>query len=121
MRSTVLRPVLRPAPWLAIALLAGCATAPKQATKLPPAAPGMERLMGQTVDAAIAILGPASLDRREGPARQLQFAGACILDLFFYPKAGTGTVATYAEARMPDGKDFPAGDCLAILLRSKPG
>ena len=109
---------MRFVPLFAAALLAGCATAPKPAAA-PPPAPGMERLLGQPVDSAIALLGPASLDRREGAARQLQFGGPCILDIFYYPKAGTGTVATYAEARLPDGRTFPAGECLALLTRSK--
>ncbi len=108
------------APFVVLALLAGCASTPAPiATAPPPAVPGMDRLLGKPVDAAIAMLGAASLDRREGIARQLQFAGACILDLFYYPKDG-GTVATYAEARLPDGRAFPAGECLALLTRSKP-
>ncbi len=79
----------------------------------------MDRLLGKPADTALAMLGAASLDRREGIARQLQFAGACILDLFYYPKDG-GTIATYAEARLPDGRAFPAGECLALLTRSRP-
>lgn len=103
-----------------LALLAGCATAPLPVAA-PPPAPGMERLLGQPVDTAIALLGPATLDRREGAARQLQFGGPCILDIFYYPKQGVGTVATYAEARLPDGRSFAAGECLALLSRSTRG
>jgi hypothetical protein len=79
----------------------------------------MERLLGQTADAALAMLGAASLDRREGPARQLQFAGACILDLFYYQKPGEAPLATFAEARLPDGRTFAAGECLQLLMRAK--
>ncbi len=107
-------------PCIAMVLLSGCATTRLPVASAPPPAPGMEVLLGRPMDSAIAMLGAASLDRREGIARQLQFAGACILDLFYYPKQGVGTVATYAEARLPDGRAFPPGECLSLLTRSKP-
>lgn len=100
----------------ALALLAGCATAPPVAVA-PPPPPGMELLLGQPAETALAMLGTPRLDRREGPARQLQFAGGCVLDLFFY---GTpAQVATHADARLPDGRDYAAGDCLQQLLRAR--
>ncbi len=102
-------------------LLASCATQPKPVAKAPPALPGMDQLIGQGVEAADRILGIASLDRREGPARQLQFAGQCVLDLFYYPAAGSVPVATYASARMPDGRAMAPADCLAMLIRARPG
>lgn len=103
---------------IAMLLLVGCAArpAPVAVPAPPPAAPGMERLLGQPAEAAIALLGPPALDRREGVARQLQFAGACILDLFYYPRAGVAAVATYAEARLADGRAFAAGECLRLLM-----
>lgn len=108
----------------ALLLLAACATAPAPGveTVAPPPRPsgGMERLLGQPAEAAIALLGPTSLDRREGAARHLQFAGACVLDLFYLPRPGASPVATHAEARLPNGQDVQPGECLAALLRARP-
>lgn len=102
-------------------LLASCATQPKPVVQAPPALPGMDQLIGQGVEAADRILGIASLDRREGPARQRQYAGACVLDLFYYPSSGSVPVATYASARMPDGRAMAPAECLSLLIRSRPG
>lgn len=104
---------------LALALLAGCAAKPPVEAP-PPPPPGMERLIGQPADTALQLLGPARLDRREGPARHLQFAGPCILDIFYYPKNGQGPVATHAEARLPNGVASSPGDCFQALLQSRP-
>jgi len=103
---------------LALVLLAGCATRP--AADAPPAPPGMERLMGQPAETALQLLGTPRLDRREGPARQLQFAGPCILDIFYYPKGGQVPLATHAEARLPSGVASSPGDCFQVLLKSRP-
>lgn len=106
---------------MAALALAACANQPKPVATMPaPAAgPGMERLLGYGMEAATGLLGVASMDRREGPARQLQFAGACVLDLFYYPRAGTVPVATHASARLPDGRPLAPGDCLALLVRGR--
>lgn len=109
----------------ALALLAGCATAPPAVVQAPPPPPGMERLLGFPAETATALLGPPRLDRREGPARQLQFAGGCILDVYYYPGAGTvpGTiavpVATHADSRLADGRDFAPGECLQMLINAR--
>jgi hypothetical protein len=79
----------------------------------------MEQLLGKPAEAAIALLGQPRLDRREGNARQLQFASGCVLDVWYYPGAGTPPVATHADARLVDGRDFAAGDCLQMLIRAK--
>jgi hypothetical protein len=100
----------------ALALLAGCASAPPAAVA-PPPPPGMDLLLGQPAETALALLGTPRLDRREGPARQLQFAGGCVLDLFYY--GAPAPVATHADARLPDGRDYAAGDCLQQLLRAR--
>lgn len=74
--------------------------------------------MGKPAEAAIALLGEPSLDRREGMARQLQFAGACVLDIFYYQKAGQPPLAIHTEARLPNGRDVAAGDCMRSLLKA---
>ncbi|MFN7176148.1 MAG: hypothetical protein ACK4MX_04585 [Thermaurantiacus sp.] len=79
----------------------------------------MEKLLGQPAEVALSLLGKTSLDRREGPARHLQFAGACVLDLFYLPSPGAAPVATHAEARLPNGQDVQPGECLAALLRAR--
>jgi hypothetical protein len=79
----------------------------------------MEQLLGRPPEAALELLGTPRLDKREGQARQLQFASGCVLDVWYYPGAGTPPVATHADARLPDGRDFAAGDCLQMLIRAK--
>lgn len=113
---------MRIAPLLGLAFLAGCATAPTPTSitaPAPPPPPGMELLLGHPAETALGLLGKPRLDKREGEARQLQFAGGCILDLWFYPQPGAAPVAKHADARLPDGRDFAAGDCLQLLIRSK--
>jgi hypothetical protein len=106
--------------FLGATLLAGCAATPAPQAAPPPPPPGMELLLQKPAETAIALLGKPRLDKREGPARQLQFAGGCVLDLWYYPKPGPELVAIHADARLPDGRDFAPGDCLQLLLRSRP-
>jgi hypothetical protein len=110
--------MLRIALLAAVALLAACTTAPPVAVTPPPAPPpaGMERLLGQPVSTALQLLGPARLDKREGTARQLQFSGSCILDLWYYPRENSVPLATHAEARLPDGRSIAPGACLRQLM-----
>lgn len=103
----------------ALVLLSACATSAPPAR--PPAAPaavspsGPARLQGRDVAAVLALLGPASLDRSEGPARQLQFVRpACVLDVYFYP-AGGRLLVNGAAARKPDGGRIEPAACLALL------
>lgn len=102
-------------------LLVACATTPAAApiasrVAAVAAPPGLERLIGRPAEAALALLGAPSLDRREGAARQLQFARAgCVLDLFFYPRGGAA-LATFAAARRSDGGAMEAAACLAALV-----
>lgn len=77
--------------------------------------------MGQPAETAIAMLGEPSLDRREAQARQLQFTGTCILDIHYFQRAGEASLAIYAEARLPNGNDMPAGKCMNILRKAKAG
>jgi hypothetical protein len=100
------------------ALLAACAGKPPPGAGVaaPPSA-SLAAVMGKPADVALALLGTPTLDRREGSARQLQFARApCILDLYFLPPAGGGAaVASHADARAPDGTSVPPGDCITRL------
>ncbi len=115
--------MLRPLPLtlalIAVLPLAGCATTPKPAAAPPPPPPppGMELLLGQPAETALQLLGGPRLDRREGTARQLQFGGACILDIFYFQKPGEAPLAVHAEARLPDGRAFAAGDCLQMQMK----
>jgi hypothetical protein len=78
----------------------------------------MEQLLGQPPELALSLLGQPRLDKREGQARQLQFASGCVLDIWYYPQGGQ-LLATHADARLADGRDFAAGECLQLLLRAK--
>ncbi len=84
--------MLRRPALLILLLLSACATAPPakapapRAAAPPPPPPGLARLYGHDAAHVLALLGPASLDRSEGPARQLQFVRPpCVLDVFLYP------------------------------------
>jgi hypothetical protein len=108
---------------LAPLLLSACAKTPAPTTGTPVEDfAGLSAVINKGPDVALALIGPATLDRREGPARHLQFASQrCILDLYYYPPAGGGTpVAQYADARLPDGRDIQAGECLSQLRKSRP-
>ncbi|MDT7935034.1 MAG: hypothetical protein RQ833_10605 [Sphingomonadaceae bacterium] len=78
-------------------------------------------MLGQPPSAVVKLIGSPDLDRQEGKGRQLQFAnGACVLDVFFYaPAAGGETVATYADARMKDGRPLDAASCLALQVKAE--
>ena len=97
----------RIAPLLGLLLVAGCAgTTQPAAAPPPPPPPGMDLLLGQPAERALTLLGKPRLDRREGPARQLQFGGPCILDVFYYQQPGDAPLATHADSRLPDGRAF---------------
>ena len=107
-------------PLVAVLLLGACTTAaPPSApptVPVPPPPLGLDRILGKGVAAVTALLGPASLDRPEGTARQLVFIRPpCVLDVFLYPDArGVAAVRT-AAARRPDGSRLDAGVCLALI------
>jgi hypothetical protein len=92
-------------PVLALPLLAlsACTTTPAPVV-VPPPAPR--------------LLGAASLDRSEGPARALQFVRpVCILDVYLYPPSpGAAPQVRTAAARRPDGSRIDPGACVALLL-----
>ena len=112
-------------------LLGACArtVAPPPAPIAPMLAPptpipriGLERVLGAAPDVVIALLGAPTLDRQEGPGRQLQFArGPCVLDLFFYPTPdGRGAAARHVEARFRDGRPIDAASCLQSQVIAAP-
>ncbi len=114
--------MLRNLPLLVLLLLAACATsappapAPRPVAAPPPPPPGLARLFGRDAAAVLALLGPASLDRSEGPARQLQFVRPpCVLDIFLYPSAGK-LLVNGAAARKPDGSRMEPGACLSLIV-----
>ena len=101
--------------------LSACATTPPPlpaaaASLPPPTPPGLGHIIGQSAEAVTKLLGPASLDRSEGPARQLQFIRLqCVLDVFLYPGPGGALVVRTAAARRPDGSRIDPGACLSLL------
>ena len=112
---------------LAALLAAACATTPPpkaiavaKPVALTPVA-GLERILGQPATTATMLLGAASLDRREGTARALQFAAAgCVLDVYYYPDPAAGQpTARFAEARLPSGVADPAARCFAAQLAAR--
>ena len=110
----------RTLPLLTLALLAGCATAPAAVVVAPPPPPpGMELVLDQIPETAISLLGQPRMDKKEGPSRQLQYVGSCVLDIWYYPKPGPALVATHADARLPDGRDFAPGECLQQLISAR--
>jgi hypothetical protein len=98
-------------------LLAACATTPPPVVPVAAPPPGLSRLLGLDAAAVTRLLGPASLDRSEGPGRQLQFVRPpCVLDVFLYPPTAGGTaVVRTAAARKPDGSRIDPGTCLSLL------
>ncbi len=104
--------------------VAACTTpAPPPPVAAPPAPPppGLTRIIGSSAAGVIALLGSPSLDRSEGPARQLQFVRPpCVLDVFLYPGAGGTPAVRTAAARRPDGSRIDPGACLGLLLPAPP-
>ena len=111
---------------LALLGLAACATTPPppvaaaKPVALTPVA-GLERILGRPANEAAALLGPPTLDRREGTARAVQFAAAgCVLDVYYYPDPAAGQpTARFAEARLPSGAADVAARCFAAQLAAR--
>ena len=112
--------MLRSPALFAFLLLSACATSapppPPRVAAAPLAPPpGLVRLYGHDAAGVLALLGPASLDRSEGPARQLQFVRPpCVLDVYLFPVAGK-MIVTGAAARKPDGHRIEPGVCLGLI------
>jgi len=104
-------------------LLAACTTAapPPPAVVAPPPqplSPGLARLTNLGEAGVLALLGPASMARDEGPARHLQFIRPpCVLDVFLYPPATGGAAKVRsAAARRADGSRMEPGICLGLIV-----
>lgn len=95
------------------------AAAPPLSAPVPQAPMGLDRVMGRTASAIVALFGKPDLDMREGPARKLQFqSGVCILDAYLYPPAGGGEpLVRHIDARRPTGDDVDRASCIAALSR----
>ena len=80
---------------------------------------GLERVIGRSAGALIALFGNPGLDVREGPARKLQFLGpTCVLDAYLYaPRRGGDPVVTHIDTRLPDGRDTDRAACVEMLSR----
>jgi hypothetical protein len=104
-------------------LLAACATTPAPVVPVAAPPPGLSRLIGIDAAAVTRLLGPASLDRSEGPGRQLQFVRPpCVFDVFLYPPAAGGAqVVRTAAARKPDGSKIDPGACLSLIAPASGG
>ena len=104
-------------------LLAACATTPAPVVPVAAPPPGLSRLIGIDAAAVTRLLGPASLDRSEGPGRQLQFVRPpCVFDVFLYPPAaGSAPVVRTAAARKPDGSKIDPGACLSLIAPASGG
>lgn len=107
---------------IAALTLSGCAAsggiAPGRApmVPIPTGTMGLERVMGQTAAALVALFGTASADIREGSARKLQFENAtCVLDTYLYPKGKGDPVVTYVDARQSDGSPIDRASCVGAL------
>jgi hypothetical protein len=100
-------------------LVAACAptTPPPVVAPPPPPLPGLDKIVGKPAAAVTALLGPASLDKTEGPARLMQFVRpVCVLDVYLYPPASGGAqVVRTAAARKPDGARMDPGTCLGLI------
>ena len=111
---------MRILPVAACLVLAGCAATPPPAKVAAPPPPGLARLIGQPAAGVTVLLGPASLDRSEGPGRQLQFVRPpCVLDVFLYPGTGGAVTVRTAAARKPDGSRMDPGTCLGLIAIPK--
>jgi hypothetical protein len=111
---------MKPALAFTLLMVAGCAATPPPKPVAAPPPPGLGRLIGQNAAGVTALLGPASLDRTEGPARLLQFIRPpCVLDVFLYPGTSGAVVVRTAAARKPDGARMDPGACLGLIAPAR--
>lgn len=109
--------------------VSACAATPKAAKVAAPVrvAPplvtptGLDRVIGRSASALIALFGNADQDVREDNSRKLQFSsGICILDAYLYaPASGKEPLVSHIDARQPDGGSIDRASCVAALTRRK--
>lgn len=80
---------------------------------------GSDSVIGRDAAALTRLFGAPRLDRHEGAAHVLQYAGSqCVLDAYLYaPRSGAEAVVTHIDARNLDGGDVDAATCIAALQR----
>jgi len=110
---------------LLLLTMSGCAAIPATAPAVIPSPPASAygkpvQVIGMDAKRLIAAFGQPRLDIRERSARKLQFTnGKCVLDAYLYtPAKGKEPAVTYADARLPDGRDTDVGVC-AMGLATK--
>ncbi|MEQ1510710.1 MAG: hypothetical protein ABL909_09975 [Sphingopyxis sp.] len=88
---------------------------------LPPgsAQHGGSGVIGRDSAALNRMFGAARLDRHDGPAHVMQYAGSqCVLDAYLYaPRAGAEPVVTHIDTRSIDGANMDRDACIATLQR----
>ncbi|HJP69405.1 MAG TPA: hypothetical protein VJ846_10925 [Sphingomicrobium sp.] len=105
-------------------LIAGCASAPQQATSPQPLAAQQPRqsgsLLGLTPQDLVGEFGTPALQIHEGASLKLQFRGSsCIMDAYLYPSGTAGTLkVTHVDTRLPSGSDVDQAACVSALRRS---
>ena len=107
---------------LAVLLLAGCATAPRQPAPLTPTLSPVRPiqrgdLIGLNTQELGERFGAPSFQVREGPGVKLQWASAaCVLDAFLYPAPGTNVLrVAYVDARRPSGDPTDRSGCISAI------
>ncbi len=110
--------------------LSACATGPvvrQNPLPVPPSpsygTAGLERVMGQNVNALTQLFGQPALDLTEGSGRKLQYGSdICVLDAYLYPPAAGGVpVVRHVDARQRSGAPIDRASCVAALTRARGG
>ena len=107
--------------------LSACTTVPANAPQSTPPPPGggpmasaygkPHGIIGADAKKLTQMFGQPRLDIRDRSARKLQFTnGRCVLDTYLYSSAkGKEPVVTYADSRLPTGKDIDPSVCATML------
>jgi hypothetical protein len=79
------------------------------------------RLVGLAPDQLDQLLGPANFRRADGPAELRQYrSDTCVLDVFLYPDAETGTVrVAHVEARNHTMQKIAAAGCITNIRNAR--
>ena len=105
-------------------LIAGCASAPREAPPPQPVATQQPResssLLGLTPQELVGRFGTPALQIHEGTSLKLQFRGSsCVMDAYLYPSGTAGMLkVTHVDTRLPSGSDVDQAACVSALRRS---